>query len=129
MSNRSEILKKQPRPMHDEQFADIELRIRSLRTEDLADEDEFIVVDFKKKLGSILFIQAMSVESFSKCRVEIAIEREGKSFPKIYARNDVPVNEVVQIFRRICCSADSPNLESWEYVTEEIMLDKGIEDT
>ena len=115
--------------MSDEQFADIELKIHSLRTEKLADEDEFLVVDFKTKLGSVLFIQAMSVESFRKCRVEIAIEREGKSFPKISARNDVPVNEVVQIFRRICCSADSLNLEGWEYATEEIMLAKGIEDT
>ena len=130
MKNRSRIynLKNQIRTMNEEQFADIELKLRSLRTEDLAPEDEFIVIDFKEKYDGLIFIQAMSVKSFKACRVEIAFERKGKNFPAIFARNDVPIDETVEIFKSVCCSVSKPDLSDWQIATEEILLLNDKED-
>ena len=128
MNNRSEILECQPRPMTEEQFADIELKLRSLRTEDLADEDEFIVVDFETKYDGLMFIQAISEESFKTCHIEIGLERKVKKFPKLLGKNEVPIDKTVEIFKQICDSIALPDLADWQDITEETMLMQGIED-
>lgn len=128
MEDRIQILQKQPRPMNEEQFADIELYLRSLRTHKPAPEDEFVVVGFETVYNQLLFIQAMSVESFRKCRVEIGLERKGKSFPQIYAKNSVPIDTVVSIFRDVCCSTNNPDFSEWIDDTYNIMKAKEIED-
>ena len=122
------IFEDKTRPMNQEDFADIELSIRSLRNLRAEDKYEFIVVAFKNKIEKLDFIQAYSVESYKICYLEIGFIREGKQFPQIFALNDVPVNEAVEIFRSVCCSMENPSLTRWKDRTDEILKNEEIED-
>ena len=122
------IFEEKTRPMNQEEFADIELAIRSLRNLRAEDEYEFIVVDFKNKIEKLDFIQALSIESYITCYIEIGILREGKNFPQILTLDEIPVEETIEIFRSICCSTENPDLTRWKDRTYEILRNEEIED-
>jgi len=118
------IFENRKRPMNEEEFADVELAIRSLR--DMA--YEHVLVDFSNKIEKLDFIQSCSTESYKSCYIEVAFIREGKDFPQIFAVEDVPVDKTVDIFKSICCSEITPDLSEWKDRTNEIMEKEGIED-
>ena len=122
------IFEEKTRPMNQDDFTDIELAIRSLRNLRAEDEYEFIVVDFKNKIEKLDFIQAYSVESYKICYIEIGFIREGKQFPQIFALDDIPVEETIEIFHSVCCSTENPDLTRWKDRTYEILRNEEIED-
>ena len=93
------------RPMSEEDFADIELAIRSLRDKSY----EHLIVDFPNKIGKLDFIQTYSTESYKSCYVEIGFIKEEKDFPQIFTTrgDDISVDRTVEIFKSICCSVES----------------------
>lgn len=116
------------RPMEAEEFADVELAIRSLRDMTGDDEYEFVVVSFDNKLDGLDFIQAYAKESYTICYIEIGFLREGKTFPRIMAIDDIPVERTVEIFKSVCCSDILPDLSGWQDKTADILKEEGKED-
>ena len=111
------------RPMTEEEFAKIELAIRSMRLakdsgDTVPDNDEFVITDFKNKIGGLMFMQTMVTETYKTCYVEADFKREGTNFPRILARFDVPMDETVEIFRSVCCSETNPDFSEWPDETE-----------
>ena len=116
------------RPMNEENFADIELAIRSLRDMTPINEYEYIVVSFKNRIKKLDFIQAYSSESYKVCYIEMGFKRTGKEFAQIFAIENVPIEKTVEIFKSVCCSKENPDLKDWEDVTEKILNQQGKED-
>ena len=114
-------LEDKKRPMSADDFAEIELAIRSMRCNpDPEGYADFVVVSFKTEINGLLFIQSLSMESYKKCFVEVAFSRGGKYFPRLLAKYDLPVEETVKLFRDVCCSEKNPDFSEWKDNTENI---------
>ena len=122
------IFENKTRPMSEEDFADVELAIRSLRDMTGDDEYEFVVVAFENHIDKLDFIQSYATESYKTCYIEIGFLREGKDFPQIFAIDEIPVDRTVEIFKSICCSEINPDLSEWKDKTQEILKEEGKED-
>lgn len=113
-------LEDQKRPMSAEDFAEIELAIRSMRCNpDPEGYDDFVVVDFKNEINGLRFIQTTSTESYKKCFIEVAFSRGKGVFPRLLAKYNLPVEETVKIFRDVCCSEKNPDFSEWKDNTED----------
>lgn len=115
------LFEKEPRPVSLERFADIELAIRSLRNM----VGESVVVDFKDKCNNLGFIQAAASVDYKEHHIEIAFDVPDKKVPDIYAKNDAPVEETVEVFRNVCTKTDMPNLDGWALANFEIFDEEG----
>ena len=114
-------LEDQKRPMSAEDFAEIELAIRSMRCNpDPEGYADFVVVSFKTEINGLLFIQSLSMESYKKCFVEVAFSRGGKDFPRLLSKYNLTVDETVGIFRTVCCSVETSDFSEWKDNTENI---------
>lgn len=115
------LFEKEPRPLTEERFADVELAIRSLR--DMA--NECIVVDFKDKYNDLGFIQAVATVDYKEYHIEIGFDIPNKKVPDIYVNENVSLDETLEIFRNVCTKTDMPSLEGWLLDNFEIFDEDG----
>lgn len=112
------------RPIDDDKFSDIELALNSLR--DM--KYEHCIVEFSNSIDNLDFIQTASMESYKTLHIEWGYKREGKSFPRLIAKDNVPVAEGIRIFKSICCSTENIDISDWEDITQKVLENEGIED-
>lgn len=111
------------RPVDDYKFSDIELALNSLR--DM--KYEHCIVEFSNSIDNLDFIQTASIESYKKLHIELGYKREGKSFPCLIAKDNVPLVEGIKIFKSICCSIKNIDISDWEDITQKILENEEIE--
>lgn len=115
-------LEDQKRPISAEDFAEIELAIRSMRCNpDPEGYDDFVVVAFKNEINGLRFIQTTATESYKTCLMEIGFARKGRTFPRLLRKSDLTVDDTVNIFRSVCCSSENPDFSEWKDVTEDVL--------
>lgn len=115
------LFEKEPRPMNEDRFADVELAIRSLR--DMA--NECIVIDFKDKYDNLGFIQAAATVDYKEYHIELGFDFPDKKVPDIYVNENVSVEETIQIFKDVCMKIEKPSLEGWLLDNFEIFDEDG----
>lgn len=65
--------------------------------------------------------EVVSMESYKTLHIESGYKREGKTFPKLLAKDNIPVAKGIEIFKSVCCSTTNIDISDLEDITKEAL--------
>ena len=114
-----------PEPLYGDIF-DL-LVVTGLKNTEYTDVSSLSLGFSPERKDGISCIQASPMTAGSGTfRVEVIVNcYDGRKF-HIFARNDVPREETLDLFYRTCVEFDTPDYQSWRDVTDEVTYEGGF---